>query len=71
MKKLLTIAFALMLGATLSLAQATGASTASTDKPATGKKATTTAAKGGKKGHKGGAKKGKKSSGGTTTPAPK
>jgi len=65
MKKLLTIAFTLLLGATLSFAQATGGST---DKPAEGGKKTTT--KSGKKAHKGG-KKSKKSSGSTTTPAPK
>jgi hypothetical protein len=66
MKKLLTIAFTLLLGATLSFAQATG----STDKTPPTKKASTT--KSGKKAtaHKGG-KKGKKSSGGTSTPAPK
>ncbi|HEY2171365.1 MAG TPA: hypothetical protein VGJ30_17195 [Candidatus Angelobacter sp.] len=65
MKKLLTIAFTLLLGASLSFAQATGGST---DKGA-GDKTTT---KSGKKTthHKGG-KKGKKSSGTTTTPAPK
>jgi hypothetical protein len=65
MKKLLTIAFALILGASLSFAQTGGGST---DKPAdTGK---TTKTKSGKKGHKGG-KKSKKNSGGTTTPPPK
>lgn len=66
MKKLLTIAFTLLLGACLSFAQATGGST---DKPA-GDKTTTT--KSGKKSthHKGG-KKSKKNSGGTTTPPPK
>ena len=65
MKKLLMIAFTLLLGASLSFAQATGGST---DKPA-GDKTTT---KSGKKTthHKGG-KKSKKNSGGTTTPAPK
>jgi hypothetical protein len=76
MKKLLTIAFALLLGASLSFAQATGG----TEKPApkTDTKAADTKAadtktsntKSGKKGHKGG-KKGKKSSGSTTTPPPK
>jgi hypothetical protein len=70
MKKLLTIAFTLLLGATLSFAQATGGST---DK-GTGDKSTTPPAKtkSTKKGHshKGG-KKSKKSSGSTTTPAPK
>ena len=67
MKKLLTIAFTLLLGATLSFAQAGGGST---DKPAdktteTGKKGT----KSGKKAHKGG-KKSKKGST-STTPPPK
>ena len=70
MKKLLTIGFAMLLGATLSFAQAAG----STDKPATSKTdtktASTTSTKSAKKGHKGG-KKGKKSSGSTTTPPPK
>jgi len=66
MKKLLTIAFTLLLGASLSFAQATGGST---DKPAEGGKKTTST-KSGKKAHKGG-KKSKKNSGGTTTPAPK
>lgn len=69
MKKLLTIAFTLLLGASLSFAQATGGST---DKGA-GEKSTTPPAKtksAGKKAHKGG-KKSKKNSGGTTTPAPK
>ncbi len=64
MKKLLTIAFALMLGASLSFAQATGGST---DKPAdkteTGKKS----GKSGKHGHKGG-KKSKKGTGDSTPP---
>jgi hypothetical protein len=73
MKKLLTIAFAMLLGATLSFAQATG----STDKTGTGKTDTKTASststKSGKKGSTKTAakKKGKKSPGGTTTPAPK
>jgi hypothetical protein len=68
MKKLLTIAFTMLLGATLSFAQATGGST---DKGA-GDKSTTPPAKtkSAKKAHKGG-KKGKKSSSGTSTPAPK
>ena len=65
MKKLLTIAFTLLLGATLSFAQAGGGST---DKPAD--KTTESGKKGGKKGHKGG-KKSKKGSSGTTTPPPK
>lgn len=67
MKKLLTIAFTLLLGASLSFAQATGGST---DKGA-GDKGTTTKTKSGKKSHshKGGkkAKKGAES----TTPPPK
>jgi hypothetical protein len=71
MKKLLTIAFTLLLGASLTFAQAAGGSTSgqsgSTDKSSTdtGKKG-----KSGKKGHKGG-KKSKKNSGGDTTPPPK
>jgi hypothetical protein len=72
MKKLFTVVFAMLLGASLSFAQ-TGGDKAKTDTPKTettgnaaiGKKATKT-----KKGHKGG-KKGKKSSGGTTTQPPK
>jgi hypothetical protein len=69
MKKLLTIAFTLLLGASLSFAQATGGST---DKGA-GDKSTTPPAKtksAGKKksSHKGG-KKSKK--GAESTPAPK
>jgi hypothetical protein len=69
MKKLLTIAFALLLGASLSFAQATGGSTGSTDKTAS----TDSSTKGGtkKSGKKGGTKKSKKNSGGTTTPPPK
>jgi len=67
MKKLLTIAFAMLLGATLSMAQAAPGTPASTDKPATTKKA---APKGHSHSKKGG-KKSKKSSGSTTTPAPK
>ncbi len=70
MKKLLTIAFTLLLGASLSFAQAGGGST---DKGTGDKSTTTPPAKtksAGKKGHKGG-KKSKKSSGSTTTPAPK
>lgn len=72
MKKLLTIAFALLLGGTLSFAQATGG----TDKPAakTDTKTTetkTTNTKSSKKGHKGGKKSKKNSGGTTTTPPPK
>ncbi|HET9839516.1 MAG TPA: hypothetical protein VFR84_14890 [Candidatus Angelobacter sp.] len=70
MKKLLTIAFALLLGASLSFAQTGGGTTSGTG---TGTTATDTGKKGhkgGKKGHKGG-KKGKKGTGGTTTPPPK
>jgi len=63
MKKLLTIAFAMLLGATLSVAQATGGSTGSTDKPAD--KTTTKAAK--KSHHHKGGKKSKKSSGSGNT----
>jgi hypothetical protein len=69
MKKVATFVFAILLGASLSLAQ-TGGSTSGTQ---TGGTTTTDSGKkghkGGKKGHKGG-KKGKKSSG-STTPAPK
>jgi hypothetical protein len=68
MKKLATFVFALLLGTSLSFAQATGGSDkdakGDTTKSDTGKK------KGAKKGHKGG-KKSKKSSGGDTTPPPK
>ena len=69
MKKLLTSAFALLLGASLSFAQASGGSTSgSTDKTAdSGKKATKS--KSGKKGHKG-TEKSKKGSA-STTPPPK
>ena len=70
MKKLFTLVCTLVLGATLSFAQAGGGSTGGTG---TGTSATDTGKKGhkgGKKGHKGG-KKGKKSSGGSTTPPPK
>lgn len=70
MKRLCTLVITLLVGATLSFAQAgggasgsTGAGTSTTD---TGKKGH----KGGKKGHKGG-KKSKKNSSGTTTPPPK
>ena len=59
MKKVVTFVFALLLGASLSLAQTSG-STGQTG--GTGDKTTTS----GKKGHKGG-KKGKKSQGDTTT----
>jgi hypothetical protein len=68
MKKLLTIAFTLLLGATLSFAQAAGGST---DK-GTGDKSTTAPAKtkSGKKSHsRKGGKKSKKAD--TATPAPK
>jgi hypothetical protein len=66
MKKLLTIVFAMLLGASLSFAQGTSGDKTTktgTTESKTGKKAKT-------KGHKGG-KKGKKSSGGTTTQPPK
>jgi hypothetical protein len=68
MKKLLTIAFTLLLGASLSFAQATGGSTGSTDKPAGDK--TTTTKSGKKTTHHKGAKKTKKAPS-STTPAPK
>ena len=69
MKKLLTLAFAMLLAASLSFAQATGGST----KPTKTKEGMAETGKKGKsKSHgKKGGKKGKKSSGGTTTPAPK
>jgi hypothetical protein len=65
MKKLLTLVFAMLLGASLSFAQATSGTppTTKTSTKTTGKKGTKT------KGKKGG-KKGKKSSGGTTTTTP-
>ena len=66
MKKLLTIAFTLLLGASLSFAQAGGGST---DKGAGDK--TPTAKSGKKTTHHKGGKKSKKNSGGTTTPPPK
>ena len=69
MKKLFTLLCTLVLGATLSFAQAgtgsTGGQTGTTSTD-TGKKGH----KGGKKGHKGG-KKSKKGSTSTTTPPPK
>jgi hypothetical protein len=70
MKKLFTFVVTMLLGAGLSLAQATGGSTATdkTPKAESGKKATKTTTK--TKAHKGG-KKSKKNSGGTTTPPPK
>jgi len=71
MKKLLTIAFAMLLGATISVAQAGGGSTGSTDKAGTKAPTSTTDTKAGKKGHHKGGKKSKKNSGGTTTPPPK
>jgi hypothetical protein len=64
MRKLLILVCALAVGASMSLAQATGGSpgkSADTGKTTSGKKATKT-----KKGHKGG-KKGKKGSGDTNT----
>jgi hypothetical protein len=68
MKRLATLVFALLVGASLSFAQAATGTPAKTDTKTTetGKKATKTKSKGKK-----GGKKGKKSSGGTTTPAPK
>jgi hypothetical protein len=70
MKKLLTLLFTLVVGASLSFAQAGGGSTgkpADTTQTDTGKKGH----KGGKKGHHKGGKKSKKNSGGSTTPPPK
>jgi hypothetical protein len=77
MKKLFTLLCTLVLGATLSFAQAGGGSTGSTGqeptkpdtttKPDTDKKGH----KGGKKGHKGGKKHKKGDKGGETTPPPK
>ena len=68
MKKLFTLLCTLVLGATLSFAQAGGGTTGTTgqDTSSTGKKGH----KGGKKGHKGG-KKSKKGNSGTNTPPPK
>ena len=68
MKRVFTLLCTLVLGATLSFAQAGGGSTGSQPTTTTsGKKGH----KGGKKGHKGG-KKGKKGSGSSgTTPPPK
>jgi hypothetical protein len=70
MKKILTLAFTMLLAASLSFAQGTtGSSGSKTETPKTesGKKAKTKShsKKGGKK------SKGKKSAGGTTTPPPK
>jgi hypothetical protein len=74
MKKVATFVFALLLGASLSLAQAGGSTGGAKTGDTKGQTSTTDSGKkgkkGGKKGHKGG-KKGKKGSGGTTTPAPK
>jgi hypothetical protein len=70
MKKLATFVFALLLGASLSFAQAGTSSTAPADTTKTGdtgKKAH----KGGKKGHKGGKKSKKGDKGAETTAAPK
>lgn len=70
MKRLCTLVITLLVGATLSFAQAGGGTTSGTG---TGTSTTDTGKKGhksGKKGHKGG-KKSKKNSGGTTTPPPK
>ena len=68
MKKVFTLVCTLVLGATLSFAQAGGGTTGGTGTSTTdtGKKGH----KGGKKGHKGG-KKSKKGSSGSTTPPPK
>lgn len=71
MKRLCTLVITLLVGATLSFAQAGGGTTGSTG---TGTSTTDTGKKGhkgGKKGHKGG-KKSKKGSGSSgTTPPPK
>jgi hypothetical protein len=69
MKKLFTLLCTLVLGATLSFAQAGGGSTGTTDtsKQTEGKKGH----KGGKKGHKGGKKSKKGDKGGDTTAPPK
>jgi hypothetical protein len=64
MKKLATVVFALMLGASLSFAQATTGKSDDTAKSDTGKKS-------GKKGHKGGKKSKKGDKGADTTAAPK
>jgi hypothetical protein len=72
MKKIFTLVCALLIGGTLTFAQA-GGSTGGQNPPAGGDTKTDTSKKGhkgGKKGHKGD-KKSKKSSGGTTTPPPK
>jgi len=74
MKKLFTIAFAMMLGASLSFAQASGASTDKAAPAPASKTASSTSTKSGKKSHKTAAKKKgskKGSEGATTTPAPK
>jgi hypothetical protein len=75
MKKLATFVFALLLGASLSLAQTGTGTTGAQTGGDKGKTTSTDTAgkkghKGGKKGHKGG-KKGKKGTSGTTTPPPK
>jgi hypothetical protein len=67
MKKIATVVFALLIGASLSFAQTGGGTT---DKNPKVTKTEEKAHKGGKKGHKGG-KKSKKNSGGSTTPPPK
>jgi hypothetical protein len=68
MKKLLTIAFTMLLGSALSVAQATG----STDKPATGNKpATTTKTKSSHHHGKKATKKAKKSTGDAAATTPK
>ena len=67
MKKILTVVFTMLLGATLSMAQATGGTT---DTKTTDKKPATKSAKSGKKAsaHKGGKKTKKSSSDTSTTP---
>ena len=71
MKKLLTLLCALVLSASLAMAQAGGGSTTGSTTSTDTTTTTHKGHKGGKKGHKGG-KKGKKGSGDTgTTPPPK
>ena len=69
MKKLATLVFALLVGASLSFAQAGGGTPGTTQEPTKteGKKGH----KGGKKGHKGGKKSKKGDKGAETTAAPK
>jgi len=72
MKKLLTVVCALVLSASLALAQATGGTTGSTGTTGTDTSTTTTTGKKHHKGHHKGGKKHKKGdSTTTTTPPPK